>query len=188
MLRFLSDAWWALVLRGFVAVLFGVMALVWPGIGLLVLAVLFGAYALLDGAFSIAGAIGAIRRHERWWTLALIGVISLAAGVITLTWPGLTLLALFFILAARAVLIGIVEVVMAVALRKEIRGEWVLIVEGLASIAFGVLFFIWPLAGALAILWVVAAYAIIIGMLSIGLGFRVHHMAAEAARPIVAAV
>src|SRR5689334_9691466 len=110
----LTRSWWALALRGLFALLFGVLAILWPGLTLEVLVLLWGAYALADGVFAIAAAIAGAGRFHHWWALLLEGVVGIAAGVVTFLWPGITALALLFVIAAWAVVTGILEIVAAI--------------------------------------------------------------------------
>lgn len=173
MLLVLARNWWTLVIRGVAAVAFGFATLAWPNLTLTVLIAMFGAYALVDGIFNLVGAIrGATHRKERWGWMFVQGLVSLAAGFVTLLWPGLTAIALLYWIAAWAVVTGVLEIVTAIRLRKEVRGEWLLVLGGIASIVFGALLFASPGLGALAVVIWIGAYAIVFGALNIGLGFR----------------
>lgn len=166
--------WWIVLLRGVVAILFGLCAFVLPGITLAALVLLFGAYALIDG---ILGVVTAIRRHgttDRWWVLLVEGLVSFAAGVLTLLWPAITALVLLWVIAAWALVTGVLEIVAAVRLRKAITGEWLLVLGGIASLAFGILLVVFPAAGALAVVWWIGAYALLFGVLLVALAFRLH--------------
>jgi uncharacterized membrane protein HdeD (DUF308 family) len=168
----LARNWWALVLRGFFDVLFGIAAFVWPGITLAVLVLLYGAFALVDGSFAIAAVLVGRTRGMPSWALLVEGLAGIAVGAITFFWPGITQLALLFLIAAWAVVTGVFEIVAAVRLRKEIRGEWLLALSGVLSVAVGVALVVNPGAGLLAISWMIGTYAIIFGVLFIVLGFR----------------
>jgi uncharacterized membrane protein HdeD (DUF308 family) len=168
----LARNWWALVLRGFFDVLFGITAFVWPGITLAVLVLLYGAFALVDGSFALAAVLVGRTRGMPSWALLVEGLAGIAVGAITLFWPGITQLALLFMIAAWAVVTGGFEIVAAVRLRKEIRGEWLLALSGVLSVAVGVALVVNPGAGLLAISWMIGTYAIIFGVLFIVLGFR----------------
>ena len=168
----LPRNWWAVALRGVAGVLFGIITFFMPGISLAALVLLYGAYAFADGVFAIASAI---RRHgstDRWWVLLLQGIVGVAAGLIAFFWPGITALALLYLIAAWSFVTGIMEVGAAVRLRKVITGEWLLALSGLLSIGFGVLLVLYPLTGALAVVLWIGAYAIVTGSLLIALGFR----------------
>lgn len=168
----LARNWWALVLRGLFAVLFGIMALAWPGITLGALVLLYGAYALADGVFAIAAVMAGRTGGRPWWSLLVEGLVGIAVGIMTFAWPGITALVLLYLIAAWAFVTGIFEIVAAIRLREEIRGEWLLALSGILSVLFGLALVIWPGAGAVALVWVIGAYAIAFGALLIALGFR----------------
>jgi uncharacterized membrane protein HdeD (DUF308 family) len=176
----LSRYWWVLLLRGIFAILFGVLAFVWPTITLATLVLLFGAYALVDGVFALIGAIRGGGR-EPWWLLVLEGLVGIGIGVLTLFAPGITALALLFYIAIWAIATGVLEVAGAISLRKEIEGEWLLILSGIASVLFGVLLVARPAAGALAVLWLIGSYAIVFGVLMIMLAFKARKLSPEVA-------
>ena len=168
----LASSWWALTIRGIVAILFGVFTFFWPAITLTVLALVFGPYALIDGVFNIVSAFRGGRAQDRWWVLLLEGIVSLGAGLVTFLWPGITVVALIYVLAAWAVLTGLLELAAAIQLRKHVTGEWLLALAGVASFLFGVLLVIQPLAGAVVVDWWIGAYAIVFGALLIALSLR----------------
>jgi uncharacterized membrane protein HdeD (DUF308 family) len=172
MLAMLARNWWALALRGVFAIIFGVLALIWPGLTLLILITLFGAYALVDGIFAVIAGIASYGRNERWWAVLLEGVAGIIFGVLTFLWPGTTALVLVYFIAAWALLTGILEIVAAIRLRKEIEGEWMLIISGILSIILGLYMIVAPGAGALGLTWLIGAYAIMFGILLIILAFR----------------
>jgi uncharacterized membrane protein HdeD (DUF308 family) len=159
-------------LRGAVAMLFGVLALVWPGLTLLWLVALFAAFALLGGGASVVGAFQNRKSDDHWWLALLLGLVSLGAGVIAIIHPALTALVLVLLMGANAIATGVLDIALAVRLRREIRGEWVLVLAGLISIAFGVLVFLFPDAGALAMVWLISFYAIAIGILLLVAAWR----------------
>jgi uncharacterized membrane protein HdeD (DUF308 family) len=169
----LAENWWLLLLRGLAAIAFGVIAFFWPGITLLSLAYLWGAYALADGVLSLGAAITGHGgdTSSRWW-LALSGIVSILAAAVAFFWPGITALVLLMFIAGWAIAIGVLEIYAAIQLRKVVENEWWLILSGLLSIAFGVVMFAWPGAGALAVIWTIAWYAIFFGCLLVGLAFR----------------
>lgn len=173
MINFLKHSWWALALRGLLAILFGVLAILWPGITLEVLIVFFGAYSLVDGFFSAASAL-AHRKHDKtWWLFLLSGLAGVIVGVLTFALPGLTAFVLVLLIAARALIVGLFEITAGVALRKTIRNEWFLILNAILSILFGVFLFLLPGIGALALVWMIGMTAIFIGVLLIAIAFRV---------------
>jgi len=179
----IARNWWVFLLRGIVAILFGVLAFLRPGITLEALVLLFAFWALFDGVFSLIGSIGAAEAREPWWPLVLIGLLGIAAGILTLRYPGVTALALLFVIAFWSILRGIIEIVAAVRLRDLIKGEWWLILGGIASIAFGVLLVMYPESGLLAVVWLLGIYAVIFGITQIMLGFRLKGMAGELPAP-----
>jgi uncharacterized membrane protein HdeD (DUF308 family) len=168
----LSRNWWVLLLRGIVAIAFGVMTWTQPGISLAALVLLFGAYSMVDGILGAWTAIAGRKEHEHWWVLLLEGLVGIGVGVLTLFAPGVTALALLFYIAIWAIATGVLEIVAAIRLRKEIEGEWLLVLGGLASVAFGVLLVARPGAGALAVLWIIAAYAVVFGAILVILAFK----------------
>ena len=171
MLDLIAKYWWTFVIRGLLAIAFGLIALVWPGITLIVLVFLFGFYVILEGILSIIAAF--INRGMRsWWVLLLEGLASLIVGCVAFIWPGLTAVVLLIFIATWAILTGLLEIWAAVQLRKEIRGEWILALTGIISILIGIILFTNPGAGALAVVWMIGIYAIIFGALLTFLGFK----------------
>jgi uncharacterized membrane protein HdeD (DUF308 family) len=167
----LSRNWWVLVLRGALAVLFGLIAFVQPGITIAALMLVFAAYAFVDGVLAIVSAIAG-QEGRPWWALVLKGVAGIGAAIVTIISPGLTPIALLIIIALWAMASGILEIWAAIRLRKLIEGEWMLILAGILSIFFGAMMVTFPGAGVLAVLWVIASYAIVFGILLMVLGFR----------------
>jgi uncharacterized membrane protein HdeD (DUF308 family) len=182
MLAVYSSSWWAMVLRGLAAILFGVLAFVWPGITLTVLVFLWGAYALIDGVVAIAGGIKSHGEFKRWWVLLIEGILSVIAGVVAFILPGITALILLILIGAWAIVTGVFEIAAAIQMRKYITGEWLLILAGIASILFGVALLINPSVGALAVVWIIGAYSIVFGALMMGLGFKLKSLASSAPR------
>ena len=171
----LSRNWWALALRGLAAIVFGLLAFILPGITLTALILLFSAYMLVDGVFAIVAAVRAEERDTRWWLLLAEGVLGVLAGIVAFAWPGLTALALLYLVAAWSIITGILQIVGAIRLRREIEGEWALILGGVLSVIFGVLLAVLPGPGILALLWLIGAYALVSGVLLIILAFRVRN-------------
>jgi uncharacterized membrane protein HdeD (DUF308 family) len=172
----MARNWWVLLIRGILAIIFGVLAFLWPGMALEVLVLLFGAYALLDGVASIIiGLTGRGAQDNRLWLL-LGGVFGVLVGVLAFVWPGLTALTLIYFIAAWAILTGAFTIVAAVQLRKEIDNEWLLVISGALSILVGLYMAAFPGEGALALIWVIAAYAVIFGIMLIGLALRLRGM------------
>ena len=168
----LARNWWAVLLRGIVGVLFGIVTFFAPGISFGALVLVFGAYALADGALAIISAIRTRAENERWWVLVLEGLVRIGAGVITVSWPGIAALALIYVIAAWALITGGLEIGAAIRLRKVITHEWWLVLAGIASIAIGVMLALFPGIGALTLMLWVGAYAFVFGILMIGLAFR----------------
>jgi uncharacterized membrane protein HdeD (DUF308 family) len=171
MLHALAKNWWLILLRGICAILFGVLTFIWPGVSLLTLILLYGAFALADGIFSIAAAITGNTPTPRWW-LAVVGLLGIAAGTMTFLWPGLTAIVLQVFIAGWAVAIGVFQIIGAIQLRKEIRDEWLLIAGGAVSIVFGVILLAQPGVGALALLYVIGSYAVLYGVLLVSFSLR----------------
>lgn len=154
--------------------LFGIAAFVWPGLTLFVLVALYGAYAIVEGAISL---VGAFRSGEGFrWSLLLWGLLGIAAGIVAFVWPGITALALVYVIAVWAIVKGIVQIAVAVRVRREIKGEWLLGLVGLLSVAVGVLLAAFPGAGALSLVWLIGAYALVAGGATMALGLRLRRM------------
>jgi uncharacterized membrane protein HdeD (DUF308 family) len=168
----LMKSWWMLALRGAAGILFGVLALLWPGATLLVLVALFAAYALISGAAAVIGAIRNRKSDDKWWIVLLLGIVSLAAGVWAVMLPELTMLVLVLLMGANALVTGVLDIAIAIRLRKTIQREWLLVLAGVVSIVFGVLVFMFPAAGAFALVWMVSFYAMLSGILLLTLGLR----------------
>ncbi|MEY2488836.1 MAG: hypothetical protein QOC70_778 [Verrucomicrobiota bacterium] len=171
--------WWLLALRGLAAVIFGLLAFAWPGITLLTLIWLFGAFALVNGILSLVLATKAPKGYPRFGSLILGGLLGILAGLLTFVMPGITALGLLILIAAWALVTGILEIVAAITLRKAITGEWILIVTGLASVAFGILLILQPAAGALVMVFWIGAYALVFGILLIVLAFKMRSLGKE---------
>lgn len=176
MLSVYAESWWAMVLRGVVAILFGVVAFFWPGITLTALVFLWGAYALVDGIFAVAAGIKSHGEYKRWWVLLIEGILGVLAGIVAFVMPGITALVLLILIGAWAIITGVFEITAAIQLRKHIKGEWLLALAGVCSIIFGALLFLNPVVGALAVVWLIGAYAIVFGVLLIALGLRLHNL------------
>jgi len=178
MINVLSRNWWALLIRGLAACIFGILAFLWPGATGVALILVFGVYAFIDGIFAIVAAFNAALTHERWWPLAIEGFIGVAIGIITFFEPRVIGLALYLTIAIWALLTGIFEIVAAVRLRKDIPNEWLLILAGILSIVFGVLLVAFPFAGFLTVIWLIGAYALVFGIMMIVLSFRLRSLTA----------
>jgi uncharacterized membrane protein HdeD (DUF308 family) len=179
--RALARNWWALALRGLLAIVFGLIALLAPGLTLVALVIVFGAYALVDGVFGVVAAVRAAEAHHRWIWLLVEGLAGVAAGIITFVWPGITAVALLYLIAVWALVTGVLELIAGVHLRGHLASEWMLLLGGAASIVFGILLIVHPFVGALAVLWLIGIYAIVFGVLLLLLAFRLRRHAGAAA-------
>jgi uncharacterized membrane protein HdeD (DUF308 family) len=177
LLSSLADYWWLLLLRGMAAVAFGVVAFFWPGLTLVVLVLVWGAYALADGILALWVAMAARGGDTgtRWW-LALGGLVSILAGLVAFFYTGMTALVLLMFIAAWAIIIGAIMIWGAIELWKVLDDAWLLVLNGVLAIAFGVILFAQPGAGALAVVWMIAWFAIVFGILHIALAFRLKRL------------
>jgi uncharacterized membrane protein HdeD (DUF308 family) len=171
LLHTMAGNWWLEVLRGVAAIIFGILAFAWPGITLLTLVLFWGAFALVDGVLAIIAAVKGGNPMPRWW-LAIVGLAGLAAGALTFLMPGLTALVLVTFIAVWAIILGVMEIVGAIKLRKEIQGEWLLILNGAISVLFGLVLLWRPVTGAIALVWIIGAYAIILGVIYVMFGLK----------------
>jgi len=174
----LKRHWWVPVIRGIAAIVFGVIAFVYPGLTIAVLVLLFGAWVLVDGVFRIVGAIGHRASDSDWGFNLIIGILGIIIGFLTFHAPGITALALVIYIAAWALMIGATEIAVAIKLRREIKGEWFLILMGLASIVFAILLLWNPVLGAATLIWIMAWYAVIFGVLATIFGLRLRSLPA----------
>ncbi len=175
MLSLVSRDWWVYALRGVAAILFGLLALAWPGATLAVLVYLFGAYALVDGIVLLVGlARGDVLARRHRWATALMGAMGILIAIATLFWPGITALTLLYLVAFWAITTGILQVIAAIEFRREIDGEFWMVLGGVLSVVFGSVLLIFPGTGLLAIVWLVGFWAIVFGFSSLGLAFRLH--------------
>ena len=172
MLSSMTRNWWLLALRGALAVVFGVLAFVWPGATFEVLVLLFGAYVFVDGFVVLSFGLMAADAHQRWWPLVLSGILGIALGVFTFAQPATVALSLVYVVGAWAILTGILEIVAAIRLRGIITNEWLLGFGGVLSIIFGALVIAQPNAGALTLVYLFGLYAIVLGISQIILSVR----------------
>ena len=181
MVTMLSRNWWVVLIRGIAAVLFGVLALRWTGLTLLFLVSLYGAYALVDGIFSVVAALSGIGRDRdrNWLWLLITGVVGILVGIITFAWTGLTALALVFFIAAWALLTGLSEIMAGWRLHGEIANEWLYLVGGAVSVLLAIVLFVNPAAGALALVKVIGVFALIFGVVRIVLAFELLNFARQ---------
>jgi uncharacterized membrane protein HdeD (DUF308 family) len=167
----LARYWWLVLLRGIAAIIFGVLAFIWPGITLITMVLFWGAFMLVDGVLALAHAIMGDDKGSRWW-LALIGVAGIAAGVLTFAAPGAAIVVLLLFIATWAIVLGVFQIIGAIRLRKEIDNEWTLVLGGVLSVLFGAVLVIAPAVGILALVWVIGVYAIAFGILLVMLAFK----------------
>jgi uncharacterized membrane protein HdeD (DUF308 family) len=179
----LARNWGWIVLRGVLAILFGLMAFAWPGLTLAVLVLVWGFYVLMDGLVALVAAFGIRDEGKPMWPLVVVGLLGLAAGILTFTRPGMTALLLLTFIAVWAVMTGVFQIVAAIRFRKAIANEWTLGFSGLLSVVFGALMLARPGAGALAVIWIIGAYAIVFGLMLTTLGFRLKGLASHAPQP-----
>jgi uncharacterized membrane protein HdeD (DUF308 family) len=168
----LARNWWVLLIRGILAILFGIIAWMNPLMTLAVLVIVFAAYAIVDGIFAIAMSLTAPREYGGWVWLLASGVAGIAIGVLTFLWPGVTAVLLLYWILAWLVVTGVFQIVAGIRLRKEIRGEFLLILGGIVSVVFGLYLMANPALGALAVLWMIAFYAFLTGILTIVVAIR----------------
>ena len=183
MLALLAKNWWVVAVRGIAAIVFGVAAFIWPGVTVIALVYLFGAYALVDGVFAVISAVRgdpATRGHGLYVTV--LGIVSIIAGIGAFILPGITALTLLYIVAFWAIVTGAFALLAAVRLRKEITGEFWMALGGIASIAFGILAIVFPGSGLLSIIWLLAFYAVVFGVTLLGLSWRLRNHKEVAAR------
>ncbi|GAB1824061.1 HdeD family acid-resistance protein [Herbidospora sp. RD11066] len=169
------DTWWALAVRGLLAIVFGVVTLAWPGITLVALVYVFAAYAIVNGLFTIAGAFREANAGSRSWMI-FSGVLGVIAGIVVATWPAITALVLLWLIGAWFVVTGLLEIIAAVHARRRIDSDWSLMTAGVLSVVFGVVLVIWPAAGALSLAWLIGILAIILGVALCYLAYRVKNI------------
>lgn len=174
--RLISKAWWAVFLRGLAAVAFGLVAFAWPGISLLSLIFLYGAYAIADGVAALGAAFSSAKGGQRGWHI-LGAVISIAAGAAAFAWPSLTGITLVILIGAWSIVRGVTEIAAGISLRKIIPNEWLVIVGGLVSIVLGIALCAMPGAGALALLWWMGTWALAFGAILMFLALRLRRLA-----------
>jgi uncharacterized membrane protein HdeD (DUF308 family) len=172
MIRTLAEHWWVLLLRGIVAILFGLLAYARPVLTIAALVLLWGAYALVDGIFEVIAGVKA-----KYGTLIFLGILGIAAGLVTFFWTAITAITLLYVIAFWAIVAGVMQIAAAIRLRKEVQGEWLWILSGLCLVVLGVLLIAQPGAGALSLVWLIASFAIAWGILLVILAFRLkaHH-------------
>ena len=182
MIAILSQNWWTLLLRGLVAILFGIIAFAYPSAAIIAGLAVFAAFAFIEGIFAFMAAFGwGLPSRERW-LMGLLGLLGIAIGVLAVVRPGITALSIVLLVAWWAIIGGIIQIVVAVEMRKQIPGEWWLVLSGLLSIAFGALLFWRPGVGLVTLVWIFASYAIAYGVIMLLLAFRARSLTTSAAR------
>jgi uncharacterized membrane protein HdeD (DUF308 family) len=176
MLTTVCKRWWVLMARGIAAILFGICAIVWPGITLLYLVILFSAFSIIDGVAAMVLGFRGEADGTVWWTMVILGVLAIAAGIAAFAWPGVTLLVLATIIAISAIVRGAFEIFAAITLRKELEDEWILGLSGAMSVIFGALIMFRPGAGLIALTLLIGAYMLALGVFAIALSLRLRMM------------
>ena len=184
MLGMVARDWWVFAVRGIAALVFGVLAFIWPEATLRVLVILFGAYVLVDGVsllVALARGDKLARRHA--WAVGIMGVLGIVVGLVTFVWPDLTALSLLYLVAFWAITTGVFQVIAAIALRRELDNEFWMGLGGVASVAFGVLLIASPGDGLVSLVWLVGLWAVVFGVSSLGLAYRLHGIDSELSEP-----
>ena len=174
----LHRSWWVLLLRGAAAIIFGVLTWMQPVASAAALVLVFGAYVFVDGLLGIYTAIKSRKESRHWWLVLLWGLTGVIVGVLTAINPAVTALVLTIYIGVWALMTGVLQIVAALRLRKEIDGEWILVLGGLLSVLFGIFVLAQPGAGLMAMLWVLATYAVIFGVLMVILAFKIKKVTA----------
>lgn len=172
MLRIFAINWWLVGLRGLSAVLFGIVAILWPALTLGILIIIFGLYVIVDGIFTIVLGIGGRKYHSNSWWMIFEGLIRIAVGVIAVVWPGLTSISLVILIAIWAIITGIIGIILAIRLRKEIKNELLMGMSSALSVLLGIILIAQPNVGALAVVFLIGFYAILFGILLIIFAFQ----------------
>jgi uncharacterized membrane protein HdeD (DUF308 family) len=175
MIESLTSRWWTFLVRGIAAIIFAILAFVWPGMTLLALTIVFGAYAFVDGIFALAAALSGWG-GSRWWALLLEAIAGLVVAFIVWTEPTLSTVGLVYAVAIWAIITGVMEIVAGLQLREVIANEWIYVLAGIVSIAFGILVLRNPGPGIIGVAWTIGFYAIIFGLLQLGISYRLHHL------------
>lgn len=176
MFRAVVDRWWVLLVRGLLAMLCGLGAILWPQVTLWALIVFFGAFTMADGITAIVLGIHGKTDGKVWWEMIALGVLAIIAGLGALLWPGLTLLVFIIYAGVSAVIHGLLEIIAAIKLRKAIEGEWLLALSGLCSIVFGILLFVCPITAATAFAIFIGIYMMVFGAMAVALSFRLRSL------------
>lgn len=182
MLLIMSQHWRSLALRGAIAILFGLAAFVWPLATALAFVILLATFAFVEGIFALVGAFGWGRAGRQRLTLVVMGLLGLAVGAASILWPGITALTIVLIVAYWAIITGVLQIFVAVEIRTLIDNEWLLVLSGLISIVFGILLIWRPGAGIITLTWLFGIYAIVYGIIMLGLGFRLKSLVGRTAK------
>ncbi|HVP20892.1 MAG TPA: HdeD family acid-resistance protein [Anaerolineaceae bacterium] len=177
MLQSIARNWWLIALRGVAAIILGVLCFVYPADTIYALVIVFGIYALVDGVLAVIDSFQIREAFDQWWVVLLEGLAGILVGILAFTKTVVTAEALLFVIAFWAIFTGIMEIIAAIYFRREIDNEWLLILSGILSVILGVLLVVYPMAGSLAVIWVVGFYAIFFGVLMLFLAFEVRSLA-----------
>ena len=181
MLALLARNWWLIAIRGIAAIIFGIVAFVWPGVTVIVLVALFGAYALVDGISLLASlARGDPEARRHGWAVGVMGVLGVLAAVVAFVLPGWTALSLVFLVGFWAIVLGVLQVVAAIRLRQEIEGELWLAIGGILAVLFGLYIVVFPGAGLLSLIWLLGGFAIVFGIANLVLAWRLRQLSTQA--------
>jgi uncharacterized membrane protein HdeD (DUF308 family) len=176
MLSAACNRWWVFFLKGLCAIALGISAIVWPGITLVTLVFVFATFTLIDGVAALVLGFRGEEDGSVWWTVVIMGLLAILAGLVSFFYPQITLVVLLAIIAASAIVRGVFELIVAIRLRKEMDDEWILALSGLMSILFGGLILYRPDAGLLAIALLIGAYMIALGVFAVALSLRLRRM------------
>lgn len=179
----MRKEWGWIALRGFCALIFGLLALSLPGVTLAVLVILWGSYALVDGVLALAAGLRMRESGKPLWSLIAVGLLGIAAGIATFFWPGLTALTLIFVIGAWAIAAGLFQIIAAVRMRKQIQGEWLHALSGLLSMVFGLAVVLRPGAGAIALAWLIGWFAIFFGVVLLVMALRLRKQSGQNDKP-----
>jgi len=177
----LARNWWVVALQGVLAILFGVLVFFWPAVPWLMVVYTFAAYALIDGGIAIVAA--ARGQSRRRWALLLEGLVGILAGVLTVAWPEIPILVLYFLIAGWSIASGLLQIAAAIELRRYLPGEWALVLSGVLSVVLGLVLALMPEAGLVVLAWWVGAYLIVFGALVLALAFRLRSLARHPVSP-----
>ena len=172
MVQSMAQSWWVYALRGVAAILFGVLAFISPGTTILALVIVFGIYAIIDGVLAVIAAFRIRKVVDQWWVVLLEGLAGILVGIIALVYPNVAAGALLLLIAFWAVFTGLMEIIAAIRLRREINNEWSLILSGILSVILGIILLVFPSVGAVALIWAIGLYAIFFGCVDAVFGLQ----------------